>query len=272
MPPLVLPPLKQGGTRLILVRHGRTPSNRMGVVRGRRVDDSLDAVGRIQAARLGDYLSGTAVDAVFASTLTRAQQTAQAVIDARQPEGPIGDGDARPTSLSVRCIHSLDEVDFGSLEGRRDWRTKAEVAAVNAAWAGGLTGTCYRGGGESRADLWERGTEALATLLDSAPSTGGGVVVAVSHGDILAEALIPIALRGAAGAGVVGTEALATGLLTPKAADLRNTCVNVIDVCRTGAGGSRAVRINDVSHLTPTGSPLRRRFDLREPAAAKVQR
>ena len=172
-------------------------------------------------------------------------------------------------AASVRWMRSTSAHSRGGAIGGPRPKSRPSMRRGRAASRGP---TCYRGGGESRADLWERGTEALATLLDSAPSTGGGVVVAVSHGDILAEALIPIALGGAAGAGVVGTEALATGLLTPKAADLRNTCVNVIDVCRTGAGGSRAVRINDVSHLTPTGSPLRRRFDLREPAAAKVQR
>ena len=40
-------------------------------------------------------------------------------------------------------------------------------------------------------------------------------------------------------------------LPTPLVEHLRNTCVNVIDVCRSGTEGSRAVRINDVGHLTP---------------------
>lgn len=49
--PVELPPLNSKTARIILVRHGRTPSNKLHVCSGHAsgpVDDSLDHVGRFQ--------------------------------------------------------------------------------------------------------------------------------------------------------------------------------------------------------------------------------
>ncbi|MBG7606351.1 MAG: histidine phosphatase family protein [Actinobacteria bacterium] len=63
---------------LILLRHGRTPANAARLLQG-RIDQDLDEIGIEQAAAAVEYISGTCeVDAVIASPLKRAQQTAEA--------------------------------------------------------------------------------------------------------------------------------------------------------------------------------------------------
>jgi probable phosphoglycerate mutase len=65
---------------MYLARHGQTPLNESGVLRG-RADPPLDETGREQAARLGAVLGPRNPSLVVASPLQRAVQTAQPVAD-----------------------------------------------------------------------------------------------------------------------------------------------------------------------------------------------
>lgn len=78
--------------RLILIRHCETQSN---------VDHLLDTAfpgapltdqGHAQAATLPERLAGEPIEAVFASTLTRAQQTAAPLAEALGLEVEVIDG------------------------------------------------------------------------------------------------------------------------------------------------------------------------------------
>ena len=62
-------------TLAYLVRHGETPLNEAGVLRG-LADPPLDETGRRQAERLGAALGSLGLAAVIASPLLRARQTA----------------------------------------------------------------------------------------------------------------------------------------------------------------------------------------------------
>lgn len=64
---------------LILVRHGRTPANAAGLLQG-RLDQDLDEVGTRQADAVAGFVIGSVgrIDAVVASPLRRARQTAAA--------------------------------------------------------------------------------------------------------------------------------------------------------------------------------------------------
>lgn len=59
---------------LYLVRHGRTAANASGLLQG-RLDPPLDEIGRKQATAIADLIGP--VDAVIASSLVRAQETAR---------------------------------------------------------------------------------------------------------------------------------------------------------------------------------------------------
>src|SRR4029077_11914487 len=65
-------------TAVYLVRHGQTPLNESGVLRG-LADRALDETGCAQAERLADALGPRGLAAVIASPLLRARQTAQPV-------------------------------------------------------------------------------------------------------------------------------------------------------------------------------------------------
>ncbi len=59
--------------RLLLVRHGETESNRLGLALG-RADVPLNDRGRWQAQRLGSALVNAPLAAVYSSPLSRARE------------------------------------------------------------------------------------------------------------------------------------------------------------------------------------------------------
>ncbi len=65
-------------TEVLLIRHGEQDFNLQGVV-GDWIDPPLSEQGRLQARLLGEALSTKHLDAVFASSLKRAVETAREV-------------------------------------------------------------------------------------------------------------------------------------------------------------------------------------------------
>jgi broad specificity phosphatase PhoE len=86
---------------LFLVRHGRTAENQNRYVGWG--DPPLDAVGAAQAAQLLDILDGEQIDAIYASPLQRALDTARPLARARQ--------------LEIRVRPQLAEIHYGDYQG-----------------------------------------------------------------------------------------------------------------------------------------------------------
>jgi broad specificity phosphatase PhoE len=171
--------------RLFLVRHAESEAN------ARRVLDSappglpLTAEGRRQAEDLADDLVSEPVVAVYASTATRAQQTAAPV--------------AARHGLPVHIVDGVQEAFLGELEGRDGLADLQRFEEVYASWyAGDLDHPLP--GGETGQQVIDRFLAALRPIVSGSQD---GAVVLVSHGAALR--LVGARLAGETTPGLAGT-------------------------------------------------------------------
>jgi probable phosphoglycerate mutase len=147
-----------------LVRHGESEGNFAGSLQGSRLDTPLSARGRRQAECLAIRLSGENVDAVWASPMIRARETATTV--------------AAALGLGVSLDADLVEFDWGAWSGRPfDGAVEREVSGVRARWRAGEIDLAPSGG-ESPAAAAVRADRFLARLLAS----GARAPLVVAHG------------------------------------------------------------------------------------------
>jgi broad specificity phosphatase PhoE len=141
-------------TTLLLARHGETDWNRELRIQGSS-DIELNELGREQARTLAVELADVELDAIYASDLSRARDTAEAV--------------AATKGLPVRLDARLRERAFGSWEGL----TREDVAERHAG---------ERHDGESDDEVRERVLAAIDAIAAAHP---GQHVLVVSHGGAL---------------------------------------------------------------------------------------
>ncbi|MBW4667501.1 MAG: histidine phosphatase family protein [Cyanomargarita calcarea GSE-NOS-MK-12-04C] len=77
---------KSRQTRVILVRHGESTYNALGLYQGSSDESVLTDVGRSDARKTGSFLEGLAFDAMYASSLKRAQETAREILGVMAPQ------------------------------------------------------------------------------------------------------------------------------------------------------------------------------------------
>ncbi|WP_374690078.1 histidine phosphatase family protein [Frankia sp. AvcI1] len=118
--------------RLMLLRHGQTPSNVAGALDTGRPGAALTALGHAQARRLPDALRGETISAIYASVLVRTQLTAAPLAEAR--------------GLGVGVVEGIEEIAAGELELRSDRTSIATYLDVNAAWIHGDLDRAMPGG------------------------------------------------------------------------------------------------------------------------------
>jgi broad specificity phosphatase PhoE len=135
-------------TTLLLVRHGETDWNADGRLQG-QTDRPLSDYGRRQARQLADALAAEKLDAVYASDLARARETAEIV--------------AARLRLPVVLDPDLREKDWGTWEGL----TAVERERVEFV-------------GESTEAHQERMLRALRRISER--HADGGSVLVVTHG------------------------------------------------------------------------------------------
>lgn len=80
LPGYTLPPVPQKGTRVILLRHGRSTLNEAGCYQGSSDTSRLTAKGIAASQAVGTYLANCPIDAIYASPLQRAQETVAALL------------------------------------------------------------------------------------------------------------------------------------------------------------------------------------------------
>ncbi|MER5199005.1 histidine phosphatase family protein [Streptomyces sp. NPDC002755] len=150
--------------RLLLVRHGQTPSNVDYLLDTAVPGPGLTELGAQQAAALPQALAGEDIETLYVSTLVRTGLTAAPLAAARGLDVLVRDG--------IREISAgdLEMVPGNSEHGELYMRTVF-------AWAAGDVGLRMPGG--------ESGTEFLVrydAVVAEAAASGAGTVAMVSHG------------------------------------------------------------------------------------------
>jgi broad specificity phosphatase PhoE len=154
--------------KLYCVRHGETVYNRAGRIQG-QAESELSALGRRQNEAVAGVLADRACDAVFASPLVRARESAQCI--------------AAKLGLEVRTEPRLMEIHAGIFQGHSWTEIDAKFPAEAARWRS--EDADFRiPGGESRRDLMQRAAEAFRAIRES----GCRSVVVVAHGGSLSAA------------------------------------------------------------------------------------
>jgi alpha-ribazole phosphatase len=150
-------------TNLMLVRHGQTDWNTTGKIQG-QTDILLNETGRQQAEAVARRLSELKFDAVYASDLQRAWQTAQAILQYHP--------------LAARPEPRLRELHFGDWSGL----TFAEIQAINpkalANWQAELP-TVAPPGGETLNQMAARVKAVYQEILNAHADQN---VLIVTHG------------------------------------------------------------------------------------------
>jgi broad specificity phosphatase PhoE len=142
-------------TTILFARHGETDWNAERRVQG-HTDRPLNETGREQARALADDLGAVRVDAVYASDLARAHETAEIV--------------AARLGLPLTTLRELREKHFGTWEGLTDEEVLARFPqAREGPW----------GDGESSAEMSDRVLAAVRRIAAEHPD---GQVLVVSHG------------------------------------------------------------------------------------------
>jgi probable phosphoglycerate mutase len=183
-------------TELVLIRHGETDMNRELRFQG-HVDVALNDIGHAQAMRLAARLAGEQADAVYASDLLRARQTA----------API----AGELALQAVPDEGLREQSFGRVDGMR----VADIQRDHPeAWAGWLRfeEDFAMPEGESTRSFHARVIAAVQRLVAAHPQQK---VVIVTHGGVL---------------DMIYRTARSLGLAGPRQSEIPNAGVNRVSV------------------------------------------
>ncbi|MEV5492887.1 histidine phosphatase family protein [Streptomyces bobili] len=150
--------------RLLLVRHGETPSNVDRLLDTAVPGPGLTRLGERQAVALPEALAGEDIDALYASTLVRTRLTAAPLAAAHGLDILVRDGIREITAGDLELLPGDSE------PGERYMRTVF-------AWAAGDV-RLRMPGGESGTEFLER----YDAVVAEAAASGARTVALVSHG------------------------------------------------------------------------------------------
>ena len=149
--------------RLLLIRHGQTPANVLGLLDSAPPGPGLTELGEQQAALVPDALREESVDAIYGSILVRTQHTGEPLsIDRR---------------LDVEVLPGLHEIQSGDLEKRSDPEAVRRYLETAFAWGAGDL-DARMPGSENGHDFFGRYDADIAAI----EASGVGTAVAFSHG------------------------------------------------------------------------------------------
>lgn len=203
-------------TEILLIRHGETDWNAERRLQG-HLDIALNAEGVRQAQALGQALRGESLDAIFASDLGRARQTAQAIAAGRGIEVQIDAG------LRERC--------YGAFEGLRHTDIRERYPDAHAAWQAREIDARMPPGERLAETLREFSARAVAAVVGLAVAHNLRRIALVSHGGLLE---------------CICREARGIGWAAPRDFDIRNASINRL---HWNGNALRVLEWGNIAHL-----------------------
>ncbi len=147
---------------LFIIRHGETDYNQLGIVQGKGVNSSINAIGRAQAQLFFDRYKSEGFQKIYISQLRRTAETI----------APFNDLEI-PTIMH----EGLDEISWGVHEGQSDKESFKEFYRVLHEWQNGnVTLTIEKG--ETPIEVQDRQKVFIADLL----AADDEKVLVCSHG------------------------------------------------------------------------------------------
>ncbi len=146
---------------IILARHGETEWNVAEIFRG-QIDIDLSETGVKQAKLLAEYLSKSAIEAIYTSPLKRARKTAEII--------------AQPHGLKVNADPDLIDFNFGQWEGLPLEEVKEKYEDLYKKWVAHPEQVSIPGG-ESLEDVSRR----IVRFKNKIISSYHSVVLIVGH-------------------------------------------------------------------------------------------
>jgi len=145
--------------RLLLIRHGQTPANVLGLLDTAHPGPGLTALGERQANAVAEALRAREIDGIFASTLVRTQLTAL-------PFAP------------ATVVDGLHEIEAGDLEGRSDRVSARTYLETAFAWGSGNLDARMPGATNGHAffERFDRGISTVASVGTAAVFSHGAAI------------------------------------------------------------------------------------------------
>lgn len=159
-------------TRLLLIRHGETDSNVEGRTQGAR-DVPLNSLGRRQAQALATKLSGAELTAVYASTSSRALDTATPIAAAH--------------GIAVAPDARYAELDQGDLDGLTGKELREQHAEFLERWRHEDPAALRMPGGET---LGEVQTRMVDATVEAVAAVGEDAAIAIVSHNLALRALL----------------------------------------------------------------------------------
>lgn len=135
---------------LYVIRHGETKFNKTHRMQGRGINASLNEKGREQAKAIANFFSNKPISKIVTSSLNRSAESVNPLCELFKIE---------PEKFA-----DLDEMDFGSLEGKPFEEVKGDLKYLQEQWSSGNLEVAPEGG-ENPLEVFERANSKVKEVL-----------------------------------------------------------------------------------------------------------
>lgn len=152
---------------LYVIRHGETEFNKSHRMQGRGINASLNEKGKEQAKAIASFLSDKPISKIVTSSLNRSVESVNPLCEL--------------FNIEPEKFADLDEMDFGSLEGKPFEEVKENLKYLQEQWSSGNLEVAPEGG-ENPLEVFERANSKVKEILVSSKDDH---IVFMLHGRLI---------------------------------------------------------------------------------------